>query len=125
MSNPYGPTDGKVAGGAIEEFRFVEISSEEVTATNAVTDVPYGISLQKVASGERATLQVGGVAYLEVDGSGTAIVSGSILMPKATGAGVGVVAAGAGSIEAAKALAPATAASAVIPVLILDGTTVV
>lgn len=121
--NPYGPTDGKVAGGAIEAYRFVEISSEEVTATNAAADVPYGINQQKVASGERATLQVDGVSYLEVDGSGTAIASGDLISPKGSGAGVGVKAV-TSATHAARALAPATAASAVIPVKILDGTTV-
>lgn len=124
MSNPYSPTAAFPASAAVEPFRFCEIATGEVAGTNAIADIPVGVSLQGVALGEDCTLQLEGVCFLEVDGSGSAIAAGDFLMPKLSGAGVGVKAASTGT-RAARALEASSSAGSVIQVQIIHPVTTV
>jgi len=123
MSNPYYSVHAFPASAAVEPYRFLAISAGEVAGTSAIDDVPFGVSLQGVALGEACSSQIDGVCFLEVDGSGTAIAAGDLIMPKAAGAGVGVAAAVGGTISA-RAIDAASTAGAVIRVQLLDPITV-
>src|SRR5437660_8112683 len=87
----------------------------------AVTDICYGILLNKPKSGETAAVRVMGRCKAVVDGSGTAIAIGDRL--GLNGSGQLVKAHTADRPNCAIALQAATTAGAVIEVLMLPGST--
>ena len=74
------------AGEALVPFRAVIASSATAIFSDAVTERVLGITHESadVASGDDATIVVGGVYKCRVDGSGTAIAVGDPLTPSAT-----------------------------------------
>ena len=68
------------------QYHFVKVSgSRTVTVCTAVTDCPLGILQNKPASGEEATIAVGGVSKFAV---GADITAGDYIGTDATGNGV-------------------------------------
>lgn len=116
MDNARGNVEGYEALEALVEFRAVTYNATGVEYADAITERVIGVVQQATASGADAPVQTSGVTYLVCDGSGTAIVPGARLMPKATADGVGVVAAGATAVPCAIALEGTTAAAGVIRV---------
>ena len=115
--NGYSFTAALPTAADVGQFLFVEASGGNVSACNAVTDNPVGISQFDTDSGDDCTYVASGVSYLTVDGSGTAIVAGSFLAPNASGQGE---VATTGDTKAARAIDPATTAGAVIRVVFLN-----
>ena len=110
---------------ALTEFRLVTYNTDGVEFADAITERVIGVVQQAVATATPAPVQIDGVTYLVCDGSGTAIVPGSRIMPKAAADGVGVVAAGATAIPCAVALEGTTSAAGVIRVLLTPNLPVV
>lgn len=125
MDNALGYGMGYTSLEALVENRLVTYASTGVEYADAITERVIGVTTQAVASGARAAVQVDGVAYCVADGSGTAIVPGSRLMPKNAADGVAVVAAGATAVPCAIALEGTTAAAGVIRILLTPNLAVV
>lgn len=74
-----------IAGGSISQYRCVELSAENtVTATDAITDVVIGVSLESASTGGLVPVQQFGKAKLTAS---AAIAVGAQVMPTASGAG--------------------------------------
>lgn len=117
MSNSFNYTMAAPTAADVAQYVFVELTAGNAAACNAVTDLPVGISQFATDSGDDCTYVADGVSYLTVDGSGTAIVAGSMLSPNASGHGEVSTT---GDTKAARALDPATTAGAVIRVVFLN-----
>lgn len=69
----------KVTSAAVNQYAPVKISSNLVAHTVA-DDILFGIATVSADSGGSLGIQVNGVAQALVDGSGTAVVAGDLLM---------------------------------------------
>ena len=90
------------------------------TQTTALTDSVIGVLQNNPRSGEAGTIVSSGVVFLTVNASGANIVPGDAISPSTT-AGVGIKAAGAGTIVVGIALTGATTDGATIVVKLTGG----
>lgn len=116
-----------IANEGLTKYRFCDYggtTTVEATRSSIADsgDVPEGIVGETVASGSPAAIFYDGQGRLEVDGSGTAIVAGTKLMPSAGNDGIGIDAPAASLNEyGAVAIDPSTAAGDIIRVKIERG----
>ena len=91
------------AGEAIAANHLVKLDSTEGQVVNcsAITDVPVGVAIQTVASGESVSIQMFGIAKLVAAGS---VSLGAQLMPYTSPTGTVATASGATAVSCAVAL---------------------
>jgi hypothetical protein len=106
----------KVTSAAVNQYAPVKISTNLVAHFADDTDTLFGIATSSADSGAPVGVQVSGVAQVLVDGSGTAVVAGDLLMGGA--AKLVKYASGTGHKAVARALEP-TSVSKVIRVQLL------
>lgn len=96
------------AGGTISRNRLVSLSSGNVVATSAITDLPVGVALHDAVSGEQVAVATISGARVTLTAS-AAIAAGAALMPTASGSGKVVTGAGATAVSCAIAITAAGA----------------
>lgn len=105
------------AGAAITANRVVKLDSTEgqVIHSTAITDLPMGVALQTVASGEQVSVQTIGIAKCV---AGAAIALGAEVMCTASGDGKVTTAAGATARSIGVAMQDASGDGAIVTVRI-------
>jgi hypothetical protein len=121
-----GHSYGAAGAEAITKYRFVNADGTTANQDEKVSiadsgEATTGIAADTVASGETTNVFTDGVGYLEVDGSGTAIVAGDFLKPHTDSSGKGIKATANNDKYGAQALSPSTANGDVIRVIIGNG----
>lgn len=76
---------GKVTGGAVSQYRALQIAADVVTHAADDEDFMFGISQHSAASGERVTVKTVGESLAEVNGNSANIVAGDLLECAASG----------------------------------------
>ncbi|MBN1515524.1 DUF2190 family protein [Candidatus Sumerlaeota bacterium] len=117
----------KCSDSTISAYRFVTVDASNSTAAETVValagagELALGVTYESTAAADRTVgVNLEGVCFLEVDGSGTAIAAGDRL--KSDADGMGVKSAADGEEYGAIALAASSADGDVIPVMIARGT---
>ena len=108
----------KVTSAAVSQYAPLKISSNLVAPMTADTEQIFGVATASADSGASVGVQINGVAQVLVDGSGTAVVAGDLLM----GAAGKLVkyAAGTGDRAVARALEPTSVSKVILVQLLAD-----
>ena len=109
------------AGAALTQGQLVKLSGSTVVA-NTGADVPFGVILEGVASGDDASVYVGMGEIVYLDAFDAAITAGQYLIPAAAGRVDGTTASG---TRVARALEASTAQGHLIKAVMLTPTIVV
>lgn len=109
-SKEIGPPISAIAGAAVTAYRLVKAhtTADQAIHTAAITDVPMGVALRTVASGEPVEIgSAEGSVYKMV--AAAAISAGDIVMPDSGGGGKIATRSGATAVPVGTAIEAATA----------------